>query len=153
VSDALADEIARLPMLTRDQLRAKWRTALKQPAPPHLRKQLLVPMLAYKLQEQAYGGLKPQVKRRLRELAVRFVADPKQGAAKLAAPSKMKPGTRFIRQWKGESHHVTVSEDGFDYQGQVYRSLSEIARQITGTRWSGPLFFGLKGNEKHRMRP
>jgi hypothetical protein len=58
VSDTLADEIAKLPTLTREQLRAKWRTALKQPAPPHLRKQLLVPLLAYKLQEQAYGGLK-----------------------------------------------------------------------------------------------
>jgi hypothetical protein len=59
VSDSVADEIAKLPTLTREQLRAKWRTALKQPAPPHLRKQLLVPLLAYKLQEQAYGGLKP----------------------------------------------------------------------------------------------
>jgi hypothetical protein len=153
VSDSVADEIAKLPTLTRQQLRAKWRVALKQPAPPHLRKQLLIPMLAYKLQEQAYGGLKPQVKRRLRELAVRFAADPKQDAAKLANPARMKPGTRLIRDWKGESHHVTVAESGFEYQGRVYASLSEIARNITGTRWSGPLFFGLRRAEKLRSRP
>ena len=153
MSDTLADEIAKLPTLTREQLRAKWRTALKQPAPPHLRKQLLVPMLAYKLQEQAYGGLKPHVKRRLRELAVRFVADPGQDVAKLATPARIKPGTRLIRQWQGESHHVTVSERGFEYQGRVYASLSEIARHITGTRWSGPLFFGLRHTEKSRSRP
>lgn len=153
MSDTLADEIAKLPTLPREQLRAKWRAALKQPAPPHLRKQLLVPMLAYKLQEQAYGGLKPQVKQRLRELAARFAADPKQNVAKLANPMRMKPGTRLIRQWQGVSHHVTVSESGFEYQSRVYASLSEIARHITGTRWSGPLFFGLRRSEKPRSRP
>lgn len=152
MSDTLADEIAKLPMLTREQLRAKWRTALKQPAPPHLRKQLLVPMLAYKMQETAYGGLKPHVRRRLRELAGRFAADPKQDAVKLASPVRMKPGTRLIREWQGESHHVTVAERGFEYRGRTYASLSEIARQITGTRWSGPLFFGLRRSEKPRSR-
>lgn len=152
MSDTLADEIARLPTLTREQLRAKWRTALKQPAPPHLRKQLLVPMLAYKLQERAYGGLKPHVRRRLRELAGRFAADPKQDAAKLAGPVRMKPGSRLIREWQGESHHVTVAESGFEYRGRAYASLSEIARTITGTRWSGPLFFGLRRSEKSRSR-
>lgn len=152
MSDSLADKIAELPMLTREQLRTKWRSALKQPAPPHLRKQLLVPMLAYKLQEQAYGGLKPQVKRRLRELAIRFAADPKQDVAKLANPARMKPGTRLIRDWQGESHHVTVAESGFEYRGRAYASLSEIARSITGTRWSGPLFFGLRRSVKPRNR-
>jgi hypothetical protein len=153
VSDTLADEIAKLPTLSREQLRAKWRKALRQPAPLHLRKQMLVPMLAYKLQEQAYGGLKPQVKRRLRELAVRFAADPKQNAAKVATPARMKPGTRLIRDWQGDSHHVTVAESGFEYRGRTYASLSEIARKITGTRWSGPLFFGLRRTEKLRSRP
>jgi hypothetical protein len=152
VSDTLADEIAGLPTLTREQLRVKWRTTLKQPAPPHLRKQLLVPLLAYKLQEQAYGGLKPHVRRRLRELAVRFAADPRQDAPKLAGPARIKPGTRLIREWQGESHHVTVSESGFEYRGRGYASLSEIARSITGTRWSGPLFFGLRRSEKLRSR-
>lgn len=91
MSDSLADEIAELPTLTREQLRARWRTALRQPAPTHLRKQLLVPMLAYKLQEREYGGLKPHVRRCLRELASRFAADPKQDVARHAGPARMKP--------------------------------------------------------------
>lgn len=152
MSDTLGDEIAKLPTLTREQLRAKWRAVLKQPAPTHLRKQLLAPLLAYKLQERAYGGLKPHVKRRLRELAVRFAADPKPDPAKLANPVRVKPGTRLIREWQGESHHVTVAESGFEYRGRAYASLSEIARNITGTRWSGPLFFGLRRSEKPRSR-
>jgi hypothetical protein len=150
VSDILADEIAKLPTLNREQLRAKWRTALKQPAPPHLRKQLLVPMLAYKLQEQAYGGLKPQVKRRLGELAIRFAAGSKQDVAKLVSLVRMKPGTRLIREWQGETHRVIVAESGFEYRGRTYASLSEVARSITGTRWSGPLFFGLRHSAKPR---
>jgi hypothetical protein len=153
VSDTLADEIATLPNLSRAQLRMKWRSALKQPTPLHLRKQLLVPLLAYKMQEQTYGGLKPHVKRRLRELASRFAADPKLDPVRLAVPLKLKPGTRLMRQWQGEPHHVTVSDRGFEYQGRIYPSLSEIARLITGTRWSGPLFFGIKQNEKRRSRP
>ena len=64
----------------------------------------------------------------------------------------IKPGTRLIRQWDGETHHVTVCEQGFEYKSERYRSLSEIARLITGTRWSGPLFFGLKQQPKDRSR-
>jgi hypothetical protein len=153
VSDTLADEIAQLPNLNRAQLRAKWQSALKKAPPLHLRKQLLVPLLAYKLQEQAYGGLRPETKRRLRELAGSFESDPKQAGAKHLAPLRMKPGTRLIRQWQGETHHVTVCDQGFEYDGQKYSSLSAIARLITGTRWSGPLFFGLKQTEKRRDRP
>jgi hypothetical protein len=143
VSDTLADEIAELPKLSREQLQSRWRSALKTEPPPHLRKPLLVPLLAYKLQEQAYGGLKPATKRRLRELAKGFNRDP---ASKPDVPNmRIKPGTRLIRQWDGETHQVTVCDQGFEYGGERYKSLSEIARLITGTRWSGPLFFGLKG--------
>ena len=152
MSDTLADEIAELPKLNRAQLRAKWKSALKKPPPLHLRKQLLVPFLAYKLQEQAYGGLKPETKRRLRELAGSFESDPSQAGAKHRAQLRMKPGTRLIRQWQGETHHVTVCDQGFEYDGQKYSSLSQIARLITGTRWSGPLFFGLKQTGKRRDR-
>jgi len=77
VSDTLSEEIAELPRLNRAQLRAKWRSALKKDPPPHLRKQILVPLLAYKLQEQAYVGLRPEIKRRLRELANSFESRPK----------------------------------------------------------------------------
>ena len=152
MSGTLADEIAELPRLNRAQLRTKWRNVLKKEPPAHLRKQLLVPLLAYKMQEQVFGGLRPEVKRRLRELAVSFDSEPNRVSAKLAASRRIKSGTRLIRQWQGETHHVTICEQGFEYDGQKYSSLSEIARLITGTRWSGPLFFGLKQAEKRRVR-
>ena len=153
MSDALAGEIAELPKLNRAQLRAKWRSALKKEPPPHLRKQMLVPLLAYKLQEQAYGGLRPEVKRRLRELADSFESEPDRASVKQAARLQIKPGTRLIRQWQGKTHQVTVCDQGFEYDGKRYSSLSEIARLITGTRWSGPLFFGIKQKRKHRIKP
>jgi hypothetical protein len=140
--DTLAQQIEALPKMNRAQLRAKWREILRQPAPAHLRKQLLVPLLAYKLQEQAYGGLKPEVKRRLRELARQLEARP--GKALVSPALRLKPGTRLLRNWQGETRTVTVEEEGFAYKGERFKSLSEIARRITGTRWSGPLFFGLK---------
>jgi hypothetical protein len=146
VFETLEVEIAALPKMNLAQLQAKWRRDLKQAPPPHIRKQLLVPLLANKLQEQAYGGLKPEVKRRLRELANSFTRNPKRTAAQFAGQRQIKPGTRLIRQWEGQTHHVTVSEAGFEYNGERYKSLSAIARLITGTRWSGPLFFGLKGH-------
>ena len=142
--DTLAEEIAALPTMNRAQLQAKWLASLKRPAPYHLRKQMLVPLLAYKLQEKAYGGLKPEVKRRLRELAKRFATHPSGKSAASTRPLRIKPGTRLVRQWQGEPHSVTVTEHGFLYKEREYQSLSEIARLITGTRWSGPLFFGLK---------
>ncbi len=146
MSEALEVEIASLPKMNLAQLQAKWRRVLKQAPPPHIRKQLLVPLLAYKLQEQAYGGLKPEVKRRLRELAASLHRDSKKTAAQRRDPLRIKPGTRLIRQWEGKTYHVTVGEAGFEYNGELYKSLSAIARLITGTRWSGPLFFGLKGH-------
>jgi hypothetical protein len=152
VSDRLAEELAELPKLNRTQLQAKWCSALKQSRPPHPRKQLLVPLLAYKLQEQAYGGLKPEIKRRLRELANSFESRPGQVSAKLLPVARAKPGTRLIRQWQGETHSVAVSDQGFEYKGERYKSLSQIARLITGTRWSGPLFFGLKQGDARRTR-
>ncbi|MFZ0663995.1 MAG: DUF2924 domain-containing protein [Acidobacteriaceae bacterium] len=94
MSESLEDEIADLPKLSRVELQAKWRSKLRKEPPTHLRKQLLVPLLAYKLQEQAYGGLKPAVKRRLRELAQSFERDP-NGTAK-AQTTAIKPGTRLI---------------------------------------------------------
>jgi hypothetical protein len=145
VSEKLEGEIAVLPKMNIAQLQAKWRRDLKEDPPPHIRKQLLVPLLAYKLQEQAYGGLKPEVKRRLRDLAASFHRDPTKAAKRIAHPRQIKAGTRLIRQWNGQTHHVTVGEAGFEYNGKRYKSLSVIARIITGTRWSGPLFFGLKG--------
>jgi Protein of unknown function (DUF2924) len=146
--DTLAQQIEALPKMNRAQLRAKWREVLRQSPPAHLRKQLLVPLLAYKLQEQAYGGLKPEVKRRLRELARQLEARP--GKALVAPALRLKLGTQLLRSWQGETHAVTVGEEGFGYKGEQFKSLSEIARRITGTRWSGPLFFGLKQGQTRK---
>jgi len=102
---------------------------------------MLVPILAYRMQEKALGGLKPSTCKRLRRLAEEFAIS----SNSLPAPSlRMKAGTRIVREWQGQLHEVSVLDSGFEYLGQRFRSLSEIARQVTGTRWSGPLFFGLK---------
>lgn len=145
MSETLEREIAALPKMNITELRAKWRRDLKQAPPPHVRKQLLVPLLAYKLQEQAYGGLKPEIRRHLERLAASYRRDPNKKADSHSIPRRSKPGTRLLRQWNGKTHQVTVVEDGFEYEGAHYKSLSVIARLITGIRWSGPLFFGLKG--------
>jgi hypothetical protein len=142
--DRVETELARLLLMDRKQLLVKWQSELRQPPPAHLRRQILLPLLAYKLQEQAYGGLKPEVKRQLRQLAGRFESSRGKATEQLARLTRLKPGTRLVRTWKGEAHHVSVSEQGFEYKDRRYKSLSEIARLITGTRWSGPLFFGLK---------
>jgi hypothetical protein len=149
MDDSLRQQIEALPKLTRAQLMTKWRELLKQTPPPHLRKQLLVPLLTYKLQEQVYGGLKPEVKRRLRELARQFAAGSDRKRS-VVVPSRLKPGTELVRSWQGETHVVTVAQAGFTYGTEQFRSLSEIARRITGTRWSGPAFFGLKKSQTGR---
>jgi hypothetical protein len=149
VSIALEEEISALSALSKAELLARWRERLKQAPPSHLNKPILVPLLAYKLQEQAFGGLKPAYKRRLRELA-EFERNPNRAAKTGSSSTRIKHGTRLIRQWDGQTHQVMVAEDGFEYKGERYRSLSEIARLITGTRWSGPLFFGLKQSQKNR---
>lgn len=145
MSESLESEIAALPHMNITQLRAKWRSSLKQALPPHVRKQLLVPLLAYKLQEQSYGGLKPETRRQLEKIAARYRRDPSSKELPFREAQRIKPGTRLLRQWNGKTYQVTVVEKGFEYDGGCYKSLSVIARKITGTRWSGPLFFGLKG--------
>ncbi len=102
---------------------------------------LLQRALAYHIQERAEGGLSKAALKRLAHLG-----DPRGnvGRPPRPAPPRLRPGTRLVREWRGSVHQVTVGEDGFDYRGARYASLSRIAREITGTRWSGPLFFGLR---------
>jgi hypothetical protein len=130
--------IAELPTLKRSQLLDLWQSQFGRPAAAGIRRELLIPVLAYRIQERAYGGLKKETLTRLRVL----VASHDHNRSR--SGSRIKLGTRFVRQWRGVSHEVTVVEDGFHYKGATHKSLSEIARQITGTHWSGPLFFGLK---------
>jgi hypothetical protein len=135
VSIALEEEIASLPALSKAELLTRWRERLKQPPPSHLNKPILVPLLAYRLQEQAFGGLKPTYKRRLRELAESFERNPGRAAKTVSSSTRIKPGTRLIREWDSQTHQVTVAEEGFEYKGERYKSLSEIARLITGPRF------------------
>ena len=130
-----------LPGMDKTALCKKWQELFNKPAPQHLRKEFMVRILAYKIQENAFGGLSATTRRRLKQIAISL----ENGNNKLKVDQRpIKPGTRLIREWRGKTHTVSVAETGFEFQGSRYRSLSEIARLITGTRWSGPLFFGLK---------
>jgi hypothetical protein len=97
--------------------------------------------IAYKMQERAHGGLTPAIRRRLRALAEEIEAN---GAEALASVPLLKPGTRLLREWGGKTHTVIVLDDGFEYAGERHQSLTQIARRITGSHWSGPRFFGLR---------
>ena len=122
-------------------MRELWRDLFGNLPHPKLRRELLIPIIAYRMQEKALGGLKPSTFRRLQSVAGQI------GEGKKLAPIQPlgpRPGTRMVRQWQGKLYEVVTLESGFMYDGQKYRSLSEIARVITGTRWSGPAFFGLK---------
>jgi hypothetical protein len=122
VSIALEEEIASLPALSKAELLTRWRERLKQPPPSHLNNPLLVPLLAYKLQEQAFGGLKPAYKRRLRQLAESFEQGPTGSAKTVSSPARIKPGTRLIRQCDGQTHQVTVAEEGFQTKESVTKA-------------------------------
>lgn len=141
---ALAAELARLESLDLDTLRARWLKLTGKPAPRAFRRKLLVSALAYEIQVAAFGGLSAALKRRLRELAV-AARDGRFDEA-LGAPS-IKPGTLLIRVWQGTTHRVIVTNDGFAWNDRTYRSLSSIAKAITGTNWNGWLFFGLKRSD------
>ena len=99
--------------------------------------------IAYRLQEKAFGGLKPSTQRMLAE----FAYDGANGSAAVRSRI-LRPGAVLVREWRGISHQVSVLEKGLSFRGKRYRSLSEVAREITGTRWSGPLFFGLKRSQR-----
>ena len=139
--DRLREALARLPTASRADLQAEWRRLYRAEPPARLGRELLIATIAYRLQEEVLGGLRPESQRRLRKIAgqVSRGAEP----ALTAAP-RLKPGTRLLREWQGRTHEVLVGEDGFVWRQQHYRSLSQIARAITGTSWSGPVFFGLK---------
>ncbi len=135
-------QIAELPGFSRQQLLDLWLELYGRAAPPGIRRELMVPFLAYRLQEKAYGGLKPATRSKLLRIARALEKAPSKN--QLILQPGTKPGTRIFRQWRGESHEVLVTESGYEYRGAAYESLSGIARKITGTRWSGPAFFGLK---------
>jgi hypothetical protein len=138
---ALAEKIAQLPALNRPQLLEIWAQNFKTPPPPNLRKDLMVPILAYRIQEREYGGLSHRARTRLKEIGISLRT---QKGPTRNTDSAADTGTKLIRSWKGEVHEVLATASGYVYRGKSYSSLSSIAREITGTRWSGPLFFGVK---------
>jgi hypothetical protein len=123
------------------KLRDRYREVFHRDPPPAFGSDLLRRSIAYEIQERTYGGLKTEIRRELERLVRTLGKNP---AAKIELPRGIKPGSMLVRQWKGKSHSVTVSENGFVYEGEPYPTLSEIAREITGTRWNGPRFFGLR---------
>ena len=132
-------EIEALHRRARKELLDDWRRVYRSEPPP-LSADLLRRAIAYRLQELAYGGLSPETVRELRRLASQGEAAP----ASTKRHTTMRAGTRLLREWQGKTYVVTATEEGFDHDGQTYGSLSQIARTITGTPWSGPKFFGLK---------
>ena len=130
--------------LSPDELRKEWRR-LYRSQPPRLSRDLLVRAIAYRIQELRYGGLSKATSRKLAALVQARRSD-----AEIAPESaqRIRAGARLVREWNGRTHTVTVEEEGFTYAGRSYRSLTAIAREITGARWSGPRFFGLAAEER-----
>ena len=145
------EALARLPELDLGDLRQHWRHLFNAKPPSHLSRELLVRALAYRMQEIAFGGLRAEPRRRLRQIAQEIN---KRGQVRTRFDPQLRPGSRLIREWQGRTYEVLVLEGAFSWQGTPYRSLSAIARTITGTAWSGPLFFGLRANRSagHRSK-
>jgi hypothetical protein len=133
------DELAALTKMSGHALRIEWRRLYRSEPPPRLGRDLMVLAIAFKIQERAHGGLAQATRRRLRSLEQELASS--NGTANAAL--SLKPGARIVRQWRGRVHAVVVLEEGFDYEGERFRSLTQIARLITGVKWSGPRFFGL----------
>lgn len=133
----LARELADLPNLDRLGLVEQWQILYGSVPPAGISRSLLLRAIAYRLQEQALGGLKPSTKRFLKKSS-------QDNLSRLLPAASIKSGTRLLREWHGVTYEVIVLDSGIQCNGKQYRSLSEVARAITGTRWSGPLFFGLK---------
>jgi hypothetical protein len=130
-----------LPTMSKAALCDLWKQFFHSDPSSDLRRNLMIPILAYRIQEHAFGSLSARTRERLRQLSQAFEKgrDPTAVRAPL-----LRPGTRLVRQWGDVVYLVNIQTDGYEYQGIRYKSLSAVARRITGTRWSGPLFFGIK---------
>jgi hypothetical protein len=138
---AVEDELDRLARMPIVQLRARYREVFRGGPPKAFGPDLLRRSIAHRIQERAYGGLSPQAQRLLDQMVKAYAAKPN---GKIVLPRRIKPGSVLVREWKGKSHRVTVLAEGFVYDDKTYTNLSEIAVLITGTRWNGPRFFGLR---------
>ena len=141
MADTVLAQLTALKTAPIGALRQKWRDLFER-EPPLYNRRFLENRLAYRIQELAYGGLKPETIERLEALADQV--EGKRGRRHSALAARPIAGTRLIREWKGVEHCVTVRDDDFEYRGRPFQSLSAIARAITSTRWNGLVFFGLK---------
>ena len=152
---SLEDEIARLRGLDIEALRARWRTVFGGKAPPHLPRHLLFAIIAYRLQAEVLGDLDAETLRLLKKINL---APSKLEAVPLTEAleqrrRELSPGTTLIRDWNGQIHRVMVVEQGFAWEGTTYDSLSKIAQAITGSKWNGPRFFGLRDKSSTEVPP
>ena len=132
------NQIAVLGDLSREELVAQWGKIYKHPPPKAVKRSLLERGIAYHIQNRRLGGLKPETRRSLLAIAAGVEAE-----VNVAGPSSLIPGTRLVREWHGKPYQVSVTDTGFEWDGDEYSSLSAIAKAITGAKWSGPRFFGL----------
>lgn len=147
-SDLIPARLVALKTASTRDLKQQWRDLFDSDPPPFNRR-FLESRLAYRIQELAYGGLKPETMRRLERLGEELDGGDKRKRGIRADRDRPITGTRLLREWQGVEQIVTVTADGYEWQGRPYKSLSAIARAITGTRWNGWVFFGLKN---HRGR-
>lgn len=145
--DDVAAQLKTLEGMSGLELRERWKQVFGRPHPGWVQRDFLIRGLAYHAQEKAYGGLGSAHLRRLLSCAEQVHL---KGALLSPARLRVKPGTRFVREWGGDTHVVTALEEEFEYRGKRYKSLSEIARLIAKVRWSGPAFFGLKSRTPAR---
>lgn len=138
--DSIEVELERMTAMSIDELRAAWHLLLGEPAPDQS-KELLRYRLAWAVQATAFGGIASATQRRLRSLHEAFDTNPRYSPSPTL---DLKPGSVLLREWRGTRHRVRVLDDGFEYMGERFGSLSEVARKIAGTRWNGPRFFGLR---------
>jgi Protein of unknown function (DUF2924) len=141
VDPAVEAELGRLPAMPIADLRNRYRELFRTEPPKAFGPDLLRRSIAHRIQEKAYGGLPVPTRRLLDQLVKAAMAKPN---GRLELPRRIKPGSELVRTWKGRSYRVMVMADGFAYDGKTFASLSEIASEITGTRWNGPRFFGLR---------
>ena len=142
MNDSVLAQLAALPGKSTPELRQLWRD-LFDSEPPRYNRRFMESRLAYRIQELRYGGLKPATVARLEALGEDLDGG-KIEVRRKRADERPIAGTKLIREWKGVEHTVTVLDDGYDYQGRPYKSLSAVARAIAGTRWNGWVFFGVR---------
>ncbi|MBD0392073.1 DUF2924 domain-containing protein [Wolbachia endosymbiont of Pentalonia nigronervosa] len=143
MSRSTEQEVLSLTSKSLPEIKKIWRQLFESEAPPYCRK-YLIPRIAYRLQEVKYGKLSGKVEKRVDQLA-----DQMEEGKKIKGDNLPVSGTKFIREYNGEDHEVLVTDKGFIYQGQFFKSLSAIAEKITGTNWNGPAFFSLRDKRKN----